>query len=296
MGSPISHLAQAFLALVFLWTCCAGTGCTSLSAPTLEPKDFLAKPRMNPGSCALELFFVRFPLGDPAGNDPLWQEVDDSRIAAESRQALWANGFRLGIVGTAPPQTVSTLLQLRGEGSPAGTPAAVEEIGVSAIKVVKRHLQLPPRETREIFLGEPVEELTVFVAEKSGVRGRSFVNGQTAFSLSWSPLPQGQIALQLVPEIFYGQPRTRYAAEEGHFRLDIVRPREVFADLRVSVRLSPGEMLVLGCWPDRTGTLGYQFFVDKTDQKLLFIRPAQIQHDEVFCAEEFARLCGRSGF
>ncbi|MCS7238879.1 MAG: hypothetical protein NZ899_11505 [Thermoguttaceae bacterium] len=247
---------------------------------------------MNPGSCAIELLFVRFPLGTPEGNDQLWHEIDDSRIAAEARQLLWTNGFKVGIVGTAPPAAVTSLLDLKGENL-AATGLSTESPVLPAVKVVKRHIQLPPRESRQIYLGEPAEELTLFVAEKSGVRGRSFAQAQTGFTLSWSPLPQGQVCLQVVPEIFHGQPRTKYAAEEGHFRLDFVRPRESFTDLSLSVALAPGEMLVIGCSPDRPGTLGYQFLVDNTEQKLLFIRLAQVQHDEVFCPEDFARLCGR---
>ena len=34
---------------------------------------------MSPDSVVLEMFFVRFPFGDPAVNDKLWESVDEQR-------------------------------------------------------------------------------------------------------------------------------------------------------------------------------------------------------------------------
>lgn len=267
-------------------------GCSTVTVHPAEPKTLLARPRMNPGSCAVEVFFVRAPEGSPTVNEELWREIDDSRIAPEVRQLLWANGFRVGVVGTCVPPTVAHLFDLRGQSPPPADGTAEATPVGSELSVVKRHLQVPPRENRQIALGEPCPEVVLFVAERSGVRGRTFSDAQSFLTLWWEPLPQGQLCLNLVPEICFGQPRTKYAAAEGHFRLDVVRPRETFQDLRLTARLLPGEMLVLGCWPDRPGTLGHRFFIHNGQQKLIFIRVAQIQHDEVFQPEEFLRLAG----
>ncbi len=249
---------------------------------------------MNPGSCALEVYFIRAPEGSPLVNEELWREIDDSRIPAEIRELLWANGFRVGVVGICIPPAVAALFDLKGESTPSSGEGWHTTPIEPSLSVIKRHLQVPPRENRQILLGEAAPELTIFVVERGGVRGRTYAEAQTVLAVAWEPLPQGQIGLQVIPEISHGQPRTRYAASEGHFRLDVVRPRESLSDLRLNVRLIPGEMLVLGCWPNRPGTVGYQFFADQGQQKLVFVRVAQIQHDEVFRPEEFLRLAGVS--
>ena len=284
--------ANFFFQNALLWVILT-LGCTPV-APSLNGREsFLARPQMNPGSCAVEIFFVRFPVGSPVGNEDLWREVDESRVPAETRQLLWANGLRVGVVGTALTPAVVSLLGLKGSEETDKQDFPPVSLADN-LTVAKRHLQLPPRDRREVLLGPIAEELTLFVAEKRGVRGRTFEQGQPVLALMWSPLSHGRICLQVTPEVTFGQPQTRYSAIEGHFRLDVVRPRESFLDLQVAVPLNPGEMLVVGCSPDRPGTLGYQFFVQETDQKVVIFRPSQIQHDDLFCPEEFVRLAGAS--
>jgi hypothetical protein len=287
-SNPAKFLVQNGLLCVILTL-----GCTPV-APTLKGKEsFLARPQMNPGSCAVEIFFVRFPVGSPVGNEDLWREVDETRVPAETRQLLWANGLRVGVVGIGLTPAVVSLLGLKG--SEEGDKQDLPPVSLAGnLTVAKRHLQLPPRERREVLLGPIAEHLTLLVAEKRGVRGRTFEQGQPVLALMWSPLSHGRICLQVTPEVTFGQPQTRYSAIEGHFRLDVVRPRESFLDLQVAVPLNPGEMLVVGCAPDRPGTLGYRFFVQETDQKVVIFRPSQIQHDDLFCPEEFSRLAGAS--
>jgi hypothetical protein len=272
-------------------------GCTMLAAPSEQkpPTSILAKPRMNPGSCAVEIFFVRFPLGAVVGNEELWRHVDESRLTPETRQILWANGFRAGVLGGCIPSCLAHLLGLHGPKELNPNTPEEELPPTGEVSVAKRHLQIPPRERREILVGSPREELTVFLAEKAGIRGRNYPEAQPVLALSWSPLPEGRLCLQIAPEITFGQPRTRYAAAEGHFRLDVVRPRETFPDMQITVNLAPGEMLILGGFPDRAGTLGHRFFIEDTQQRLVILRPVQTQHDELFRPEEFLRLLGLSG-
>ena len=53
--------------------------------------------------------------------------------------------------------------------------------------------------------------------------------------------------------------------------------------------LSPGQILVITCLPERPGSLGYQYFTeqmpDNVVQKLLLIRLAQTRYDDLFVTE-----------
>ena len=64
------------------------------------------------------------------------------------------------------------------------------------------------------------------------------------------------------------------------------KDREVFDRLRMSVKLAPGEMLVLTSLPDAGGRLGHYFHtVDSTDgpeQKLVLIRLAEVPPSDTF--------------
>jgi hypothetical protein len=89
----------------------------------------------------------------------------------------------------------------------------------------------------------------------------------------------------LVPELHHDQTRQRWVGKQGMLRLETSRPRRVFDDMAISATLSPGAMLVMTSLPNRPGSLGHHFFTEKNDQleqKLLVIRLAQTQHDDLF--------------
>jgi hypothetical protein len=64
------------------------------------------------------------------------------------------------------------------------------------------------------------------------------------------------------------------------------RRKRTFDEMTIEARLSPGQMLVLGSLTSRPGSLGHRFFTlqrdGKTEQKLLIVRLAQTQHEELF--------------
>ena len=59
---------------------------------------------MTPGSVAVDIVFVRCPLGDPAVNEKMWEEIDEQHFPAELRQRLARNGFRAGVIGAQFPR------------------------------------------------------------------------------------------------------------------------------------------------------------------------------------------------
>ena len=69
-------------------------------------------------------------------------------------------------------------------------------------------------------------------------------------------------------------------------RMASQRNREVFDRLRLSVKLAPGEMLVLMSLPDAGSRLGHYFHtVDSADgpqQKLILIRLADVPPSDTF--------------
>ena len=80
---------------------------------------------------------------------------------------------------------------------------------------------------------------------------------------------------------------------QGVFRLTTSRPRQQFDELAISATLSPGSMLLLSGLPHCPGRLGYHFFTEQgghLEQKLLLIRLAQTQHDDVFAPPEVLQL------
>jgi hypothetical protein len=269
-------------------------GCTTTALP--KGKSPLAPAHMSPDSVVLEMFFVRFPFGDPAVNDKLWEAVDEQQFTPELRERLARNGFRAGLVNGQIPDQLAKLMQLTDKPPPSAEPisAKIDELE-SQPRVVRRHLQIRAGRRSEIITSAVYAELPVLMSEPGQLCGQTYHQAQAIFSVRSFPQPDGRVRLQLVPELQHGQPLQRWIGEQGMMRLDASRPKRTFDDLALSTELSPGAMLVLSSLSSRPGSLGHHFFTEKQDegrleQKLLLIRLAQTQHDGLFSPPEPLKL------
>jgi len=266
-------------------------GCTT---PLRKGKSPLTPAQMSPDSVVLEFFFVRFPFGDAAVNEKLWEELDEQHFAPDLRQRLAHNGFRVGLVAGQMPVELSKLLELGGKAAPSGEIEAtkVEDLDVKP-RVVRRHLQLRTGQRSELLASGVYEQLPVLVCENGQLCGQTYRQAQGLFAVKSYPQSDGQVRLELVPELHHDQPRQHWVGNQGMMRLEASRPRRVFDDMAISATLPPGAMLVLGSLSSRPGSLGHHFFTEndgRLEQKLLVVRLAQTQHDDLFDAAEPLKL------
>ncbi len=73
--------------VVLLLAVLAMAGCTT---PFPKGKSPLMPAQMSPDSVVLDMFFVRFPFGDPAVNEKLWEEIDEQQFPPELARAAGA--------------------------------------------------------------------------------------------------------------------------------------------------------------------------------------------------------------
>lgn len=280
MWSFWSRIGRRMVPLVAV----AMAGCTPIQPQTAKT---LAPPSMSPGSCVLDIFFVRFPMGDEEADGPLWDEIDEQRLPCELRRCLARNGFRAGVVGGRMPFGLARLLELDGKPAPSGECQQVrlEELETTP-KVVRRHLQIRDGQRREILTSDVCAERDVLLSSADGVCGGSYTDAQGVLAVTACAEPDGRVRLDLVPELHYGKHVPRYVGRQYAFRMETSRSREVFDDLALSVTLTAEEMLVVSGLPDRLSSLGHHFFTQETsgrkERKLLVIRLSQTQHDGLF--------------
>ena len=262
----------------------AAVGCSPIRPQGKSP---LAPARMSPDSVALDIFFVRFPFGKEEINGPLWDEIDEQHFPPEVRRRLLENGFRVGVVAGQLPMGLSQLLELKDKPAPDGRPQETNLADLEAEpRVVRRYLQLRANQRSEIIASEIYEQLPVLTCESGDVCGQTYPKAQGVLIVKTRPERDGRVRLELVPELQYGDVKQRYAGNHGAVRLETGRSRRDFDNLALAANLAPGDTLVLGSLPNRTGSLGHHFFTHestgKLEQKLLVIRLGQTQHDELF--------------
>lgn len=263
----------------------AATGCSNMAEQVSRSP--LKPPRMSPDSVVLELLFVRFPPGEAVDVATLWDELDEMHLSAEQRERLVRNGFRVGLVGGQIPVGLSRLLELKDKPPPgAGSLQTSVTDWEQEPRVVRRHMQMRPGARTEIVASDIADEMSVLLSDGPALEGEIFQAAQAVLAAKAFPQSDGQVRVQLVPEVHYGESKMRYVNTLGAIRIEPGRSRRTFDRLAIDAVLAPGHMLVLGTVSDRPGSLGYRFFTQTTsgqlEHKLLIIRLAQTQHDELF--------------
>lgn len=269
-------------------------GCANKITPT--GKSPLSSPGLAADSVAMEITTLRFPLNDPELNGPLWSEIDEQQWPIELRKQLTDNGFRIGVLGSRLPSRLEELLKREVSSTPTKTEASM--VDLSSESVVKgRFLQMRAgRPTHFICTGEQVRhpELSILMRGNNGeVHGQTYSKVMGFLAIRATPEGDGRVKVELIPSIEHGDPQRQYDPSEGMLRMEIRPNQEKYDSLRTESKLSSGQMLVVTAVPDRPGSLGYHFFTernaDRTMQKLVLIRLAQSQYDELFSLEELPK-------
>jgi hypothetical protein len=255
------------------------------AAPVMHNGTSPLRPvQMSPDSVALDIFFVRFPFGDPTINGELWNEIDEQPFGPELRERLAQNGFRIGVVGGHIPVELSKLMALSDACSAGDEPGGRKLSDLdSEPQATQRRLQLPAGRRSEILASSVYEQLPVLVSKSGRISCATYRQAQGVFELKSLPQPDGRVRLTLVPELHHDQPRRDWDFDsQGILHLASGRPKAIYNDLAMAAELAPGAMLVVSSLPSRTGSLGHHFFTDgsgRTQQKLLIVRLSQTQHD-----------------
>ncbi|QDV32242.1 hypothetical protein [Tautonia plasticadhaerens] len=214
---------------------------------------------LDPERIALKVMIATRPIDEPSLRDAIWAVADEHALDADLRLRLEANGLRVGVVDGSMPPEVEELLSPE---APQG-----ERIDPLVVAVPNGH-------ATPIMVGpdEPVDRKTLFLSLANGAVGRDYENARAAIRVSASR-DGDAIGLRVVPEIHHGFSQLRYAPadnlgpfEPEQFVMRDGQQEESFRDLAASLTIAPGQVLVLGCWPDRPGSLGH-FHYTKLEPK-----------------------------
>lgn len=238
---------------------------TAFKLPTLvAPRD----------SVEVDIVFVDRPVNDPLLGKTLWREVDQvGTLSADQRAALRDAGLLVGHVGSSPPEALQSLLNLADEDHER---QRREANGIP--KTAARRVALPGGADTEIWSNEPVAQRAIDLPEGKHLE---LTNVRGVLRLKAERSQEGWARLDFTPELHHGQTGTRpFAAATGWIYRTTQEVIPCFAQ-RFSAYLNVGEMLVLTCDRDRSGTLGQSLFQfeDSTGpkQRLVVVRLADLR-------------------
>ncbi len=222
-----------------------------------------AGQRVEPRFCKLDSAIIARPVGDSIVDASLWAVADEQTpVGPELRQALEANGLRVGIITGELPTDVTEAFHPK--------PSQVETQWV--------HTALPDGEHAPIVMADPVDSVTLFVNHGGKVDGRDYHDAVGRLLVTPKQSGQHDVEVRVVPEIQHGtRRRTIGAIENGgsfapqEFAIKDGQQQEILRELAATITMKPGQTLVIGCRPAQARTLGTFLFLQpevKSDRML----------------------------
>ena len=268
-----------------LVTGCAHWNTTSDADVLSASKTILPATKMSPDTVVLEIAVAKIPPTEDDLESTLWQQVDEQHLPIDVRHHLFENGFRCALVGMQLPESLVRILD-GADTSPAD----------DLENVVRRGGDQTWRERRQSRTGHryrivtsPVRQrIDVITSEDGVVRGRTCHQAHCEFALRTYPQNDGSVRIELLPEIHHGPTRQTYVGNDRGFMLDTRQQQLAFDELMISATLSPGQSLLLSTTPQSAGVASH-FFSEggkSSPSKILLVRLAQTQHDDLFAPDD----------
>ncbi|HEX3999909.1 MAG TPA: hypothetical protein VHX65_15265 [Pirellulales bacterium] len=269
--------------LAVVWSCAPFlAGCRWIT-PAPAGKPLLTPLTLATDAADLEVVLFRVPAGDSELGDTLWNQVDEQGFSADLRRELSANGLRAGLIGGQLPEVLSRRLSA-GEDptSPAATAAKMQ--GEAPVR--RSRMQLHRGRPGKIVTSGIYDQISLLTLDDGQLHGKTYPKAQGLLVVQVDPQADGRVRLSLTPNLEYGEPRQQWVGDDGMFRLESGRPKQVFERLKTDIVLAPNQTLLLSSIPQRSGSLGHYLFTEpgsgRVEQKLLMIRLAKSKFDDLF--------------
>ncbi len=143
---------------------------------------------VEPRYCKLDSAILARPAGDPIVAASAWNVADEQSIPIELRQALEANGLRVGVITGALPGDIVEAFKAK--------PPIKETQWV--------HIALPEGEHTPIVLGGKTESVSLLLNHRGKVDGRDYQGASGRINITPSHQGLYGVTIRMVPEVHHG--------------------------------------------------------------------------------------------
>lgn len=260
---------------------CSFMGCARWRREGDDEKNGLPSPQISRNVVVVEVAFVRVTETLAGPIRELWQRTDEQNLSVELRRELYANGLRVGTVGTELP---SVLRQALEEQELTAAEVAKDPEALDNPTARQYRLQCRAGKIIPLIVSPNTRDRTILLREGDAVRGQTFVDSQCILELEASPLNNGMASVHLIPMVEFGEAKNRPVGENGVWQVGIRKEQRRFSNLSMAMHLRPGETVMLTATEPAHGLGGA--FMAGDDQsattRIVLVRLAQTQGDGVF--------------
>jgi hypothetical protein len=241
----------------------AAAGCR-VAQPHSAARSPLVPISASPEAITLEVFSAPAPHDD-AQFDEFWKFVDEQPLPADLRMRLAANGMRAGLVGPNIPDSLVQALKVtdRRVAEDQRQLVSLDPDGGVTLRIV--HAQVGKR--TELVIPHVREEMSLLECDAGLARGKTYHKAECRLALRAFHETGGRVQLELTPEVHYGEFKSRVRGSDGMWLWTQERAKRVFHELKLEPALAAGQMFVITCRADRSGSAGHHFFTDTSGDK-----------------------------
>lgn len=276
---------------------CAGSlsSCESLVfkkevEPIATERTALRRQSLAPDAVVFDALIAHIPYNERELARNLWNDVDEQELDPNLRRALNEQGFRVGLIGAAPPVSLTNILALKGRELRSAVEEEIDYANpgstLSPIAYSKPiNLRAGSKSVIEMR-SDVVPSIPILERGKSGeLIGKTYSDASPIFSVAIEQNPDGSVMFDVAPFLRYGAPQSTTRYQHGQLVRTQERPTKSFDQLRFSLALRPGQFLVIGASDSKTNALSRYFFSEggeDFEQTILVLRLLVTQHDEQF--------------
>lgn len=222
---------------------------------------------IEPKKCALRVVILDRLHRDPVLNEVVWKAVDEQSISSEARSALQANGLRMGRITGDIPLELEKILD-------APPPNKVEPVT----------FYLDEGEQTLISVCEPADQISLLLNLGDRVFGKDYGAASGYYRVTPQHRDGAAVSLRFTPEIHHGPIQRSFQAihqpidfAPQQFKITDGQREESLRELSADIVVEPGQVVVLGCLPERERSLGSFFFTmadsqaDQRRQRLILL-------------------------
>ena len=234
----------------------------------------------------IDVFVIRVPYDRRELFERFWNDVFENEIPIETRNRLYQNGLRQGMLSAKIPVSLERLLDLK-DIPPQNPFIKVSQAGPAALgePLFKRfEITMLQKQPVEFPTCDTIPKLPVLAMVDGKPAGKVYENACGKILITTDEQPDGSVLVKTVPEIHFGAETREITAEHGAFRPRVFRSKIQFDQLAVETKLLLGQWVVIG--PETRHRAGFgrdilsQGDGDK-EQILIGIRLRQTQKDGI---------------
>ena len=287
------------LRFMFLAVCLSGLGGCAQWDKSEAGREFkFPQGRLASDAVALEIGIAQLDISQSKSFEEFWDLLDQQELPLSERQLLDQNGLRVAIMASHAPATLNELLSPR--------PLELEDLTlveehlmaenrlerksrmVLHQRIANRDGQAHPVQTSKVH---PQFSWTICNGDLKSLGAGQWVRGM--IDVTTLPEGDGSVRLRFSPQIYHGEIRPSFGVANKAFFMDATQTICKIEDLTFTVRVRPGETVVIAPTAD-VEDLGLLFFGDTEAKRslsqkashlthrVLMVRVVQTQMDDLF--------------